>query len=41
MAHTYQYHAKDLMGNDVQGILEGPNEQDIARQLREKAFFFF
>ncbi len=39
MARSYQYAAKDLMGNDVTGTLEGANEQEIVNQLRARDLF--
>ena len=39
MPRMYRYQAKDLMGNDVNGILEGVSEQDIVNQLRVKDMF--
>ncbi len=39
MARSYHYAAKDLMGNDVTGTLEGANEQEIVNQLRARDLF--
>lgn len=39
MPRMYRYQAKDLMGNDVNGLLEGVSEQDIVNQLRIKDMF--
>ncbi len=39
MAAEFQYTAKDLMGNDVAGVLEGTSESDVVEKLRARDLF--